>query len=159
MKVLFAALCVVVFAGVVAARTPEENVALEAEFSAWTVEYGKTYATDAEYKLRKEIFADNKLRIAKQNAVDPAAVYGINEFADLDPQEFADIVRIEWERVWGGGVGVGVGVGREWEGGREREVEKKFARPVFVPFVEVLCCMLLCMCCVCVWRVVCCMFD
>ena len=134
MKVLFAALCVVVFAGVVAARTPEENVALEAEFSAWTVEYGKTYATDAEYKLRKEIFADNKLRIAKQNAVDPAAVYGINEFADLDPQEFADIVRIEWERVWGGGVGVGVGVGREWEGGREREVEKNFRAPSLCSF-------------------------
>jgi len=88
---VFAALCVVVFAGVVAARTPEEDVALEAEFSAWTVEYGKTYATDAEYKLRKEIFADNKVRIAERNAVDPAAVYGINEFADLDPQEFADI--------------------------------------------------------------------
>ncbi|KAL3649641.1 putative cysteine protease rd19d [Castilleja foliolosa] len=64
------------------------GTAAELRFKRFMVEYGKEYATDAEYLHRLGIFAENLIRAAEHQAMDPTAVHGITQFSDLSGEEF-----------------------------------------------------------------------
>lgn len=50
--------------------------------------YEKKYSSREEYLHRLRIFADNLVRAAEHQAVDPTAVHGVTPFSDLSPEEF-----------------------------------------------------------------------
>ncbi|CAL5343307.1 unnamed protein product [Camellia sinensis] len=50
--------------------------------------YGKEYSTREEYVRRLEIFAENLIRAAEHQAIDPTAVHGVTPFSDLSAAEF-----------------------------------------------------------------------
>lgn len=57
------------------------------EFSDFTQRYGKTYSAD-EYDLRYDIFRNNLERINAHNQKNLSWKLGVNQFADLTPEEF-----------------------------------------------------------------------
>ncbi|CAG5125468.1 unnamed protein product [Candidula unifasciata] len=63
------------------------------QFSEFTIGYKKEYLTNSsEFLKRFEIFKDNLIRAKYLNLaynVSDKAVYGVNKFADLTPEEFA----------------------------------------------------------------------
>ncbi|KAK9705830.1 hypothetical protein RND81_07G085300 [Saponaria officinalis] len=63
-------------------------VGVEKEFVSFMREHGKSYATREEYVHRLGIFANNMVRAAQHQALDPSAKHGVTPFMDLDSKEF-----------------------------------------------------------------------
>eukprot|EP01130_Rhizamoeba_saxonica_P010666 TRINITY_DN4394_c0_g2_i1.p1 TRINITY_DN4394_c0_g2~~TRINITY_DN4394_c0_g2_i1.p1 ORF type:complete len:330 (-),score=78.76 TRINITY_DN4394_c0_g2_i1:314-1303(-) len=61
------------------------------QFEQFKVDHGKVYDTHLEHLNRFAIFQDNLERIELLNQQSNGAVYGINKFADLTPEEFREI--------------------------------------------------------------------
>jgi len=59
------------------------------EFEEFVTKFEKTYSTAAEKAARFATFAKNFARIEAHNAEDKSFKLGINEFADMEPEEFA----------------------------------------------------------------------
>ncbi|XP_058182033.1 probable cysteine protease RD19D [Rhododendron vialii] len=60
----------------------------ERHFRGFVRDYGKEYPTREEYVRRLGIFAENLVRAAEHQALDPTAVHGITPFSDLSAEEF-----------------------------------------------------------------------
>ena len=59
-------------------------------FYDWMQLHGKLYETEEEYKFRQVVFTKNYYQIEARNALPGRTVFlGLNEFADLLPEEFA----------------------------------------------------------------------
>jgi len=86
-------LCLI-FASVVlavVAYEPKRDVHVSAEevnFLQWMVKHKKYYLTEDEYQLRFKNFLDSVKRINAKNKVSTGAVYDLNKFSDLTPEEF-----------------------------------------------------------------------
>jgi len=63
---------------------------IETEFSKWAESYNKAY-TPEEYQYRLAVFASNVEIIDQLNEESDGAIFGINEFSDLSPEEFTKI--------------------------------------------------------------------
>ncbi|KAI8007552.1 putative cysteine protease RD19D [Camellia lanceoleosa] len=64
------------------------GTATEHRFESFMRSYGKEYSTRKEYVRRLEIFAENLIRAAEHQAIDPTAVHGVTPFSDLSVAEF-----------------------------------------------------------------------
>ena len=67
----------------------KETMNAAAAFAHFTHRFEKTYSTAAERAARFATFAKNFARIEAHNAEDKSFKLGINEFADMEPEEFA----------------------------------------------------------------------
>ncbi|KAE8573144.1 procathepsin L [Halyomorpha halys] len=67
------------------------------EWNAYKIKYGKSYATKEEDQLRKNIYFDNKHRIAKHNDLHANGIktykLGVNKFADMTATEFSKFMK------------------------------------------------------------------
>lgn len=92
MRSLLLTTFVACLAGVSSKVITKDNIAAEfdarREFNAFMVRYVKSYSTSEEMDKRFEIFQANKAKIEALNALNNGAVYAINEFADMDEEEF-----------------------------------------------------------------------
>ena len=75
----------VVAAAALATTSPTPD---RVNFDAFVELYAKTYATAEERSRRQNIYDANTLEIKRLNAQNPGAVFGVNGFADLSPEEF-----------------------------------------------------------------------
>lgn len=57
-------------------------------FESFVREYERTYNDEYEKEYRKQIFADNYLRIKELNEGDDNAYFEVNQFADMSEEEF-----------------------------------------------------------------------
>lgn len=93
------------------------GTAAELQFKSFIQEYGKEYSTRAEYLHRLGVFAENLIRAAEHQALDPTAKHGVTQFSDLSPAEFEGM----YMGVRGGGAAVpsenGVAAAEEIEAG------------------------------------------
>jgi len=64
----------------------------EADFSAWMLENGKTYADDAEYQTRFGIFQAAAETVEQLNKNSYNVTYGLNNLADLTTEEFKQLL-------------------------------------------------------------------
>lgn len=64
------------------------GTAAELRFKSFIQEYGKEYSTRAEYLHRLGVFAENLIRAAEHQALDPTAKHGVTQFFDLSAEEF-----------------------------------------------------------------------
>ncbi|KAH6760409.1 Papain family cysteine protease [Perilla frutescens var. hirtella] len=64
------------------------GTAAELRFKSFAQEYGKEYSTRAEYLHRLGVFAENLIRAAEHQAMDPTAKHGVTQFSDLSAEEF-----------------------------------------------------------------------
>ncbi|KAL1553194.1 putative cysteine protease rd19d [Salvia divinorum] len=64
------------------------GTAAELQFKSFIQEYGKEYSTHAEYLHRLGVFAENLMRAAEHQVLDPTAKHGVTQFFDLSPEEF-----------------------------------------------------------------------
>lgn len=64
------------------------GTAAELRFKNFMQEHGKSYPTREEYLHRLGVFANNLIRAAEHQAMDPTAVHGITQFSDLSAEEF-----------------------------------------------------------------------
>lgn len=64
----------------------------EDEFQAWMQEYDKVYETEEEYEHRFRTFVENSAAIRIHNRQDLGFILGLNQFADLNTQEFTKLV-------------------------------------------------------------------
>ncbi|KAI4351485.1 hypothetical protein L6164_005851 [Bauhinia variegata] len=60
----------------------------ERKFKIFMENYGKKYSTTEEYLHRLGIFANNMIRAAEHQALDPTAIHGVTPFSDLSEEEF-----------------------------------------------------------------------
>ncbi|KAJ4977961.1 hypothetical protein NE237_008741 [Protea cynaroides] len=60
----------------------------EKQFQIFMKKYGKKYSTREEYLHRLGVFAQNMVRAAENQALDPTAVHGVTPFLDLSQEEF-----------------------------------------------------------------------
>ncbi|XP_028788990.1 probable cysteine protease RD19D [Neltuma alba] len=60
----------------------------EKKFRVFMETYEKKYSSREEYLHRLRIFADNLIRAAEHQALDPTAVHGVTPFSDLSSEEF-----------------------------------------------------------------------
>ena len=60
---------------------------VESEFQAFLSVYGVNYGTTEEYNFRLGVFQKNLDTIARLNAEDDGAEYGVNKFADRTEEE------------------------------------------------------------------------
>ncbi|KAL6552836.1 putative cysteine protease rd19d [Orobanche hederae] len=74
----------------------------ELRFKNFMAEYGKQYPTRSEYLHRLGIFAENLIRAAEHQAMDPTAIHGVTQFSDLSEEEFEGM----YMGMKGGGDGV-----------------------------------------------------
>jgi len=83
-------------------ESPEMNVATA--FAHFMHKFGKTYSTASERAARFATFAKNFARIEAHNAQGKSFKLGINEFADMEPEEFATshFGMKEGTRAWSG---------------------------------------------------------
>jgi C1A family cysteine protease len=82
---------VLALAAVAAARSVNiESHETAAHFEVFKAKYGKTYATEDEEARRMSVFADNIAYITKHNAGDSSFTVGVNQFADMTAQEWAE---------------------------------------------------------------------
>jgi len=88
---IFIVLALLIFAVSCANVDPLNGLSQEGAFQKLIKTYNKVYASHAEYAHRFKVFLTNLKIIDDLNAKDPEAIYGITEFADLSPQEFASI--------------------------------------------------------------------
>jgi len=63
---------------------------IETEFSKWAESNNKAY-TPEEYQYRLAVFASNLEIIDQLNEESDGAIFGINEFSDLSPEEFTQM--------------------------------------------------------------------
>ncbi len=61
-----------------------------AEFKAWKTQWGKTYTTRLEERYREFVFRTNAYMIEQRNAEQSHVRLGLNAFADLTQDEFAE---------------------------------------------------------------------
>ena len=65
------------------------------EWENWKNEYNPRYASNEEHEKRFQIFCENKHKVLELNemyAADPNGPrFGLNQFADLTSEEFADM--------------------------------------------------------------------
>lgn len=64
------------------------GTAAELRFQSFIQEHGKVYPTRAEYLHRLAVFAENLVRAAEHQLLDPTAKHGVTQFSDLTPAEF-----------------------------------------------------------------------
>ncbi|CAM8958075.1 unnamed protein product [Rhodiola kirilowii] len=86
----------------------------EPQFLTFMKKYDKQYSTREEYLRRLGIFAKNLIKVAEHQLMDPTAVHGVNQFSDLEEEEFermyTGMVRVEGlERLSGNEVAAAVG--------------------------------------------------
>jgi len=62
----------------------------ETEFQKWVSNQHKTYASEVEYQYRLSVFTANLDVIQSLNEASDSAIFGLNKFADLTPQEFQE---------------------------------------------------------------------
>lgn len=65
-----------------------ELLRTEKKFKVFMENYGRSYSTEEEYLRRLGIFAQNMVRAAEHQALDPTAVHGVTQFSDLTEDEF-----------------------------------------------------------------------
>jgi len=80
---LVALLCASVVVAVPLQKLPEAKA-----FRDYMTKFGKVYDTTEEFQLRFENYKASATRIAKENASSKGAVYALNKFSDMSPQEF-----------------------------------------------------------------------
>jgi xylem cysteine proteinase len=80
--------CVAVYGGAkpIAAFSTDDSDHLE--FKAWMEQHNKAHTGD-EYFYRLSVYLDNRMAITKHNKLGKSHSLGINEFADLTQEEFA----------------------------------------------------------------------
>ena len=88
MKSIAALISVGVVLGALYMSTPA-TVDIDSEFQQFVLDYRRSYFSQAEYNLRKQIFKDNLDQISQLNTEHPDATFGVNEFADLTFEEFS----------------------------------------------------------------------
>jgi C1A family cysteine protease len=102
-RILLASLGVLALVGVVAVVAVYSNDATSAtfefqvdeeDFHTYMLKNNKFYTTKEEYKLRYSIFRDNVKKIRDHNAKNLSWTLGINQFADLTWEEFAELKNI-----------------------------------------------------------------
>ncbi|KAG6410098.1 hypothetical protein SASPL_128146 [Salvia splendens] len=64
------------------------GTAAEHQFKIFIQDHGKDYSTRAEYLHRLGVFAENLVRAAEHQVLDPTAKHGVTQFFDLSPEEF-----------------------------------------------------------------------
>jgi len=87
---IFIVFAVLVFTVACAKVDPLNGLSEEQAFQKLISTYSKVYASETEYAHRFNVFKNNLKIIEELNAKDPEAIFGINEFADLSPEEFSD---------------------------------------------------------------------
>jgi len=92
---IFIIFAILVFTVACAKVDPLNGLSEEQAFQKLISTYNKVYASEKEYNHRFNVFKDNLKIIEDLNAKDPEAIYGINEFADLSPEEFTDLYRMK----------------------------------------------------------------
>jgi len=90
---VIAVLVAAVIATVAASHVRGSHANVVDQFRAFGMKYNKTYATEAEWQSRFLVFTANMKKIEQLNAAEAAhgnkmAPFGINEFADMSPEEF-----------------------------------------------------------------------
>jgi len=71
--------------------------------------YQKSYATDAEYTRRLEIFKKNLVWYAELDAKSPYASFGVTQFSDLSREEFKDMYLMKNDTLTAGKLSPGQG--------------------------------------------------
>ncbi|XP_054794513.1 probable cysteine protease RD19D [Prosopis cineraria] len=71
--------------------TDKDIIGAENKFRIFMETYEKSYSSREEYLHRLRIFADNLIRAAEHQALDPTAVHGVTPFSDLSPEEFEQL--------------------------------------------------------------------
>lgn len=61
---------------------------IDAQFEEFISQFRKSYFSNSEYQLRKEIFSQNIMMIDQFNS-EGGATYGVNQFSDLTFEEFS----------------------------------------------------------------------
>eukprot|EP00930_Biecheleria_cincta_P051044 TRINITY_DN361_c0_g1_i2.p1 TRINITY_DN361_c0_g1~~TRINITY_DN361_c0_g1_i2.p1 ORF type:complete len:347 (+),score=84.70 TRINITY_DN361_c0_g1_i2:79-1119(+) len=69
--------------------TEGESQGVQEAFAAFVAKFERSYASDEERATRFAIFASNFARVEAANAAGHDYSLGINEFADMSPEEFA----------------------------------------------------------------------
>jgi C1A family cysteine protease len=87
MKSLLVALVVFLFFSAVLSF----DVSDEQKFKNFQKKYQKSYATEAEYQKRFEIFKKNLVWYAELDARSPYASFGVTQFSDLSQEEFREM--------------------------------------------------------------------
>ncbi|KAK7391407.1 hypothetical protein VNO78_19823 [Psophocarpus tetragonolobus] len=65
-----------------------ELLRTEKKFKLFMENFGRNYSTTEEYLRRLGIFAQNLVKAAEHQALDPTAVHGVTQFSDLTEYEF-----------------------------------------------------------------------
>ena len=60
----------------------------DASWQDWIIKQNKIYSTEEEKQIRYKIFCDNYDQIEKHNKENHSWKMGLNDFADLSPEEF-----------------------------------------------------------------------
>jgi len=60
----------------------------ESAFRQWMAQNNKVYATEEEFGMRLQNFQASVKRIEAKNKISTSAVYALNKFSDLSPEEF-----------------------------------------------------------------------
>ena len=93
MRVAIVAIALVVLVAAVSAKTRHESM-----FENFKAQYGRKYADAKEEAYRFTVFAENMKKAAQLMKVNPHAVFGVNDFADMTAAEFK--VRHNGEKVF-----------------------------------------------------------
>lgn len=64
------------------------RTATELRFKFFVQEHEKSYSAHEEYVHRLGVFAQNLIRAAEHQAMDPTAIHGVTQFSDLTQDEF-----------------------------------------------------------------------
>jgi len=70
-----------------AVASPEMKMA----FLNFQKTYGRVYTSDDEFQRRFQIFQDNMVWASELSSANPLATFGVNQFADLSQEEFANM--------------------------------------------------------------------
>ena len=66
----------------------------DAAFDQYVPKYKKNYKDKTEYSKKKQAFKDNYSKVKAHNATKQGFSIDINQFADLSPSEFSNIVKL-----------------------------------------------------------------